>query len=79
MTNYKTTDLGLATYLYAISLELSGVEDGERQNQKVIVFDVPPTTNIDGVIEEYRRNKATINPKRYFAALREIKNEIHNF
>lgn len=79
----KTLDLGEASALLALGYNLLRLEPTHRPKQRAFIFDeeAPEPQTMDKaqlVIHDYRRKKLQVDAHTYFAAIKDIKNRLHD-
>ena len=74
MNNFKTTDITLASTLYYFSFVIDSIE---KQNSNKCVFYFARKDGLDDTIQAYWAGKLQIEPKRFFACLKEIKTRLY--
>ena len=70
---YSTTDLSLAAYL---SLGLP-VLDLNRADPRRVAFEFEDTPDLRSAITSFNSGKSVVEPKKYFNALRDLKNRLY--
>lgn len=69
---WTTTDLGLASLLYALGVPYHGLKLKEGTWQKEMVFDHPPAEFIAG----WQSGRAEVNAQAFWQASRKLKHEL---
>lgn len=74
MNNYKTSDLQLASTLYALGYQLLSLD---RSNPRRITFVFESSESLDRNISEFYADSLLINPRRLFSASRLVKERLY--
>jgi hypothetical protein len=70
-TNYETSDIALAAYLFASSIHL---KDVNRRNPRRVLFIFEPTRT--ELLEKWQAGKAMVNALAFHNAYQELKQKI---
>lgn len=74
MSDYTTSDLGLASTLLCSNYQLSSLE--KTDDRWIFHFDHSP--ELDQFVEDYFAGRILVNPLSYSGALRTLKNYLYN-
>lgn len=69
--------MALAAYLMLKSFILEDAVDEDGSGKKVFVFSRKRGQRIEDEVDVFFRDKAMVNPRRYWDEVRSIKNRIH--
>lgn len=75
MDQYRTSDLFLASYLFAKEHGIEGIDDGNKQ-RKEFIFNNTEQLQLDK--SSYWDGSAKISPLKLFNAMKNLKNMIYN-
>lgn len=73
--HFLTTDMALAGTIVAVGYPLDHLEN---LDQKKVTFVFRKEPNLDAIVQSFWNDSLTVNPKRYFYALKEIKSRLYN-
>lgn len=71
---FSTTDLGLASYLYASGVRFQGIKPSGESWQKLFCFE--EDESLQTLLREWQRGSATINALSYWKASRFLKHAV---
>lgn len=74
MNNYKTSDLQLASTLYALGYQLLSLD---RSNPRRVTFVFESSEDLDRSASEFYADSLLINPRRLFSASRLVKERLY--
>lgn len=75
----ETPDLCLAAYLVYNNFIGESIKIGNAtKNQKVFVFGRKTGTKIEDFVMDFNNKRGQVEPKRYFAEIRDLKSMIYN-
>jgi hypothetical protein len=72
---YSTFDLALSAYLIQVGYPLTYLD---RSDPKKVAFCFERDEKIETVIQEYWSGQQSVEPKSYFAAIRDLKSQIYS-
>lgn len=74
VSTYETSDLGLASLLYAKGVNYHGVKSTEDRWRKLMVFDRPSVE----ILAEWQAGVIEVNALAFWRASRNLKHELKN-
>lgn len=78
-SNYKTTDMGMASYLFYKGFkEFTMENDSTRASRKIFTFKRKQGIKIEDIAYEYQSCKGSVEPREYFESIRAIKNAVYS-
>lgn len=74
-SNFITKDLCLATFLLSMGKNFTLVQESDNR----FTFHFDKNKEIQGLIDQYFKRTALVEPQNFYMAMRQIKSRIYNF